>query len=991
MSDSPWPPPEDELSALLDGELDEDQASRVRERLAGDEAAQDELHELIQLALLADEPASTHAASSDEADPSSPGPVVSLSSRRPRLTLALTIVGTLAAAAALLLLMRAPPKPASDAVEDDSVVALQDTRRLEPRLSHPTLDRHRPYAPLRSGETSHESISLAELAEVEASGRKDLLAGLLVLTGELERAEAQLDSLGDSADASNDRGVVSLLEHDPARALAWFDEALARDPDHLPARWNRALALRELELPLAAAAELEAVAAAEEPGWSTEASERAQALREGALARREGQGAVDEAGRSMMVGGPPIAPDLAREYPDQSRLFLYDAIRSAPSPERVAELEPLAEQLDGLQGGRHLHDLIERVTSADFQRRAPLARAYGALVAGGVRRGPNPEAERLLAEARAAEQDDIVLGLLYWLARIPDAQPEYLERAAGDPWFEQLAAWSVGSAQLERVELELAVSVLDQARERCRDGRFAFRCSLVERSLSEALAQLRRLPEAERIALAGFARARAAGLWTQEGDILAVLVLIARYRGDVTKTRAYLEESMQRLPEEPRLRCEFEAYALETMAMVSVEVLEPERALAELRRIPECGEGPAPLQTAMMLADIARMTGETPRAEEALEIVAEHRKHDLTAGDLAFALHIQGRAQLVLDRAAGEATLHQSLSTARTEGASDPLGAMSAAFSHYLLVLEAGAAGEHDEVLRRSAEALGVVPPERCALAATVVLERATVVALDDRGVAHGSFEGARRSPGFEVERLVPPAMIDSLSACEQVDVLALPPVSGRAGLLPPEIAWSYRVGPERDPPPTHASPQRLVVADVEAPEALGLPHLRPWRPEPGDGVTTLLGTEATPSRVLAAIPSADEIELHVHGLVDLTLSDTSHLVLSPDADGRHALTAGAIRSLTLPRSPLVVLGACHAGHVAPFLHEPWSLPLAFLEAGARAVIASPAVVDDAEAYAFFEAVLRLIHDGLSPARAVRDARRGAPPGSWKNDVIVFR
>ena len=55
MSDSPWPPPEDELSALLDGELDEDQASRVRERLAGDEAAQDELHELIQLALLADE------------------------------------------------------------------------------------------------------------------------------------------------------------------------------------------------------------------------------------------------------------------------------------------------------------------------------------------------------------------------------------------------------------------------------------------------------------------------------------------------------------------------------------------------------------------------------------------------------------------------------------------------------------------------------------------------------------------------------------------------------------------------------------------------------------------------------------------------------------------------------------------------------------------------------------------------------------------------
>ncbi|MCA9709195.1 MAG: CHAT domain-containing protein, partial [Myxococcales bacterium] len=185
-------------------------------------------------------------------------------------------------------------------------------------------------------------------------------------------------------------------------------------------------------------------------------------------------------------------------------------------------------------------------------------------------------------------------------------------------------------------------------------------------------------------------------------------------------------------------------------------------------------------------------------------------------------------------------------------------------------------------------------------------------------------------------------------------------------------------------------NPERLVVSDVEAPAALGLPHLRPWRPERGDEVTALLGTEATPSRVLAAMPNADEIEFHVHGLVDLTLSDTSHLVLSPDADGRYALTAGAIRTLTLPRAPLVVLGACHAGHVATFLHEPWSLPLALLDAGSRAVIASPAVIDDAQARLFFDEVRRLIHDGLSPARAVRDARRGAPPQSWKNDVIVF-
>jgi len=63
------------------------------------------------------------------------------------------------------------------------------------------------------------------------------------------------------------------------RALELADAAIARSPDLVQAHWNRALALRKLDLPLAAAAELDAVAARGEPGWADEARRIAATLR----------------------------------------------------------------------------------------------------------------------------------------------------------------------------------------------------------------------------------------------------------------------------------------------------------------------------------------------------------------------------------------------------------------------------------------------------------------------------------------------------------------------------------------------------------------------------------------------------------------------------------------------------------------------------------------------------------------------------------------
>jgi hypothetical protein len=116
-------------------------------------------------------------------------------------------------------------------------------------------------------------------------------------------------------------------------------------------------------------------------------------------------------------------------------------------------------------------------------------------------------------------------------------------------------------------------------------------------------------------------------------------------------------------------------------------------------------------------------------------------------------------------------------------------------------------------------------------------------------------------------------------------------------------------------------------------------------------------------------------------------------LVLSPDKLGRYALTANAIGKLKLARAPLVALAACSAAHTAPFLHKAWSLPMAFVNAGARAVLASSSPVPDREADRFFDRVLARIHDGQSPAIALRDERvawraRGQP---WTTDVILFQ
>ena len=177
----------------------------------------------------------------------------------------------------------------------------------------------------------------------------------------------------------------------------------------------------------------------------------------------------------------------------------------------------------------------------------------------------------------------------------------------------------------------------------------------------------------------------------------------------------------------------------------------------------------------------------------------------------------------------------------------------------------------------------------------------------------------------------------------------------------------------------------------------LRLPHL-PTRkpPEEAPGQAALLelsGAQASPSRLLAEMPRATEIEIHAHGIYRPELFDAPFIALSPDAEGRYALDMSAIRKVRLERAPVVVLAACGTVRSGPPLHEPFGLPAAFIEAGASAVLAADVAIPDS-AGAFFEAVRRRIRSGALPAVALRDERAkwsaGSSQEAWVQHVFLF-
>jgi hypothetical protein len=218
--------------------------------------------------------------------------------------------------------------------------------------------------------------------------------------------------------------------------------------------------------------------------------------------------------------------------------------------------------------------------------------------------------------------------------------------------------------------------------------------------------------------------------------------------------------------------------------------------------------------------------------------------------------------------------------------------------------------------------------------------------------------------------------------------------LQGEPHVLPRALAWSYAASGRRDAPPAAGEPRErrpLIVTSVSPPAYLRLAPLA-GSPAGTSGATTLAGAGATPSHVLAAMTDASEIVFHTHALMDVGVSDASHLVLSPEADGQYALTAEAIRGIALHGQPVVALTACHSARGARYEHAPWSLPDAFIAVGARAVFATATDIPDVASGKLFDSVLARVRAGADPAVALRDERIAADAASagWVDDVVLF-
>ncbi|AFE05970.1 hypothetical protein COCOR_04698 [Corallococcus coralloides DSM 2259] len=1019
----------EQLAAFVDGELPPEEAEAFQAHLATCAECQAGLEDQVQASLLVQAAADARAASgaqtrsvaspASEGGPAAPaagpglravpgtggqaGPVPDARTRspsaRPRGRAAWDrrrVAGFAAAAAAVVLAVLWVGRPwRSTETARALPFALAAARPLEGRLSHPGLADYRATGTMRGGADGRPELDLKVLSELEAKGDLHGVATAWLAAGDFERAERILERLPASPAVMGDLALAALGRAQPERALTLVEMGLESAPDDARLHWNRGLALQALSLELAAAAEFSRVAQAKEPGWSTEATERADGLRKGALARRDSWKAMNAAGMELALDGTPYPGALARRNPDLARLYLYHALRAASSVERVQALAPLAALLDDVTRTKTASAYVARVAAADFNKRGPLANTYRELLAGTLSL-EGAEADAFLARLRRSGERDLLLGailLLHQEDRFVD-ELAALVRQSGEPaWYDAPLARGRAQAAQDRGDMETAETSLKNGLAACRSAGFGYRCVDLQRYLAALYNRMDRRKEAESLARPALEEAFRSDSWYQEELLLADLVTSARLSHAPALARAYLDEYLQHSPEDCARRSEYH----HARALLFVEDLDAKRARREVQDALTCPTAPTLMEVAVS-GDLLRLEGATvpgrelDRVRERIRVLREDPS--LTTGEKLLVDHIEGRILIERDREEGQKLLRGVITGSALHRSTDIEARKAWAHSHHVLMMDAGRAKEWGPAVDLLAEEVDRTAPTSCLLALAGQDERMLFVARGPTGASSGLYLHALKQPLREEVPAVPESLLQVLAGCGVVKVLAEPILLGRPGLLPADRAWSYLApgGHRVEAPAVAPAPKRLVVSDVEPPATLGLPRLMPWKGMTGPGDVHLRGRAATPESVLAEMEDATEVELHTHGLAG-TVSDAAFLALSPDAAGRYALTAEELEGHTLRGSPVVMLAACDANVGAWRYHAVSSLPSALIQAGARAVVAPSTEVPDVEAGAFFQALVESLRQGTPPAQALRDTRaRWLKQGSarWVQDLVAF-
>lgn len=157
-------------------------------------------------------------------------------------------------------------------------------------------------------------------------------------------------------------------------------------------------------------------------------------------------------------------------------------------------------------------------------------------------------------------------------------------------------------------------------------------------------------------------------------------------------------------------------------------------------------------------------------------------------------------------------------------------------------------------------------------------------------------------------------------------------------------------------------------------------------------------GLEMGSREFLAAAGDVSSVHFAGHAKTDVDHPSRSALLFE-SADGTvDELTASEIAAQRLPSRPLVVLAACSTGRGKLRRNEGiQSLAAAFLQAGARGVVATLWDVDDARSAKLFRSFHQQLRKGARPADALRSAQRALlhsadprdrSPSVWASAVV---
>jgi tetratricopeptide (TPR) repeat protein len=468
-------------------------------------------------------------------------------------------------------------------------------RTLEGRLSDARLDRHRPLRPAArgSGEGAEPlALPLGRLGALERAGDDHGLAVALLLGGEAVQARVRLERLSRERrdpGVNNDQAAAALAAGDASSALPLLDQVLDREPLHPQALFNRAVALRALDLPLTAARSFERVSALGEPGWSAEAAGAAQRLRTSYEQRAVAANRSREVRRALAREGR--LPSAGEGLPDDLREGLYEATWCAPTRAAVERLLPLARRLDEHYGGGRLEAYVRRVVGVDFGQRGPVARQFAALERGRAAAHDENLVEEILRQRDQPAVADIVLGTLVRSHRANDQLPRFQRLVAElhDPWFEvqALQLRSDNAYQLRRSDEALRIA--EEGLERCRDLGTSVRCVALRGRVVRALSDEYRVTEALGHLRQALAQARLEGWVDEEAELLELAGRIESFRPGGSLGRAYLEELFLH----PRASCAVRSAGAERLAQMALRERRVWEAAGYLNQVPDCGRSGA--------------------------------------------------------------------------------------------------------------------------------------------------------------------------------------------------------------------------------------------------------------------------------------------------------------------------------------------------------------------------------------------------------------